>query len=62
MPAHYLTFTFIKYKLVNNLTDAGTGKTVMTTFDNRKISAGSSSIFSALGIHFIKGQLHPRCP
>ena len=24
---------FIKYKLVNNLTDAGTGKTVLTTFD-----------------------------
>ncbi len=28
---------FIKYKSVNNLTHAGTGKTVMTTFDNRNI-------------------------
>ena len=28
---------FIKYKPVNNLTHAGTGKTVMTTFDNRNL-------------------------
>jgi hypothetical protein len=41
---------------------AGTGKTVVTIFDNRKIITGSSSTFSALGIHFIKGQLHPHCP
>ena len=27
----------VKYKHVNNLTHAGTGKTVMTTFDNRNI-------------------------
>ena len=46
---------FIKYKPVNNLTHAGTGKTVMITFDNRKIITGSSSTFSVLGIHFIKG-------
>ena len=28
---------FIKYKPVNNLTHAGTGKTLMTTFDNRQL-------------------------
>ena len=28
---------FIKYNSVNDLTHAGTGKTVMTIFDNRNI-------------------------
>ena len=30
-------FVFLKYNPVNNLTHAGTGKTVMTTFDNGNI-------------------------
>ena len=52
----------IKHKTVNNLTDAGSEKTVMTTFDNGKIITCSSSTFYALGIHFIKGQLRTHCP
>ena len=31
---------FSKYKSTGNLNHAGTGRTVMTTFDNRKIITG----------------------